>query len=148
MFQWNWIGSNWVSLGGPGLLLVPNGKALGIALGDTYPDDQWDGAGRNATEETPAPASGQREKDVIDHVVDTASHPWGILLTVLGTVLLDFDADGCQSPARAYLLDVCLAEDHAVGLSTFTVMAGLGGSLGYAMGAVDWNATLIGKRLP
>lgn len=34
------------------------------------------------------------------------SHPWGILFTVMGTVLLDFDADACQSPARAYLLDV------------------------------------------
>lgn len=34
------------------------------------------------------------------------SHPWGVLFTILGTVLLDFDADACQSPARAYLLDV------------------------------------------
>ena len=25
-----------------------------------------------------------------------------------GTVLLDFDADACQSPSRAYLLDVTL----------------------------------------
>lgn len=34
------------------------------------------------------------------------NHPWGIFFTVLGTVLLDFDADACQSPARAYLLDI------------------------------------------
>ena len=35
----------------------------------------------------------------------------------------------------------CLfAEDHAVGLATFTIMAGLGGSLGYAMGGIDWGA--------
>ena len=27
---------------------------------------------------------------------------------ILGTVLLDFDADACQSPSRAYLLDVTL----------------------------------------
>lgn len=33
-------------------------------------------------------------------------HPWGVFFTILGTVLLDFDADACQSPARAYLLDV------------------------------------------
>lgn len=33
-------------------------------------------------------------------------HPWGVFFTVLGTVFLDFDADACQSPARAYLLDV------------------------------------------
>ena len=34
-------------------------------------------------------------------------------------------------------------EDHAVGLATFTIMAGLGGSLGYAMGGIDWGA--LGK---
>ena len=34
------------------------------------------------------------------------THPWGIFFTILGTVLLDFDADSCQSPSRAYLLDV------------------------------------------
>ena len=27
---------------------------------------------------------------------------------ISGTVLLDFDADACQSPSRAYLLDVTL----------------------------------------
>ena len=69
---------------------------------------------------------------------------WGILLTIIGTVLLDFDADACQSPARAYLLDVTLPEDHARGLSTFTVMAGLGGGLGYILGAIDWDSTAIG----
>merc|ERR1711874_611222 len=67
-------------------------------------------------------------------------HPWGIFFTVIGTVLLDFDADACQSPSRAYLLDVTLPEVHAIGLSTFTVMAGLGGSLGYAMGAFNWGS--------
>ncbi len=35
-------------------------------------------------------------------------HPWGVFFTVLGTVMLDFDADSCQSPSRAYLLDVTL----------------------------------------
>lgn len=36
-------------------------------------------------------------------------HPRGIFFTILGTVLLDFNADGCQSPARAYLLDITVA---------------------------------------
>ena len=43
-----------------------------------------------------------------DFQAEHASHPWGIFFTVLGTVLLDFDADACQSPSRAYLLDVTL----------------------------------------
>ena len=38
-------------------------------------------------------------------------------------------------------------EDHALGLSTFTIMAGLGGSLGYAMGGINWDNTFIGKDL-
>ncbi|XP_050692298.1 membrane-associated transporter protein-like isoform X2 [Eriocheir sinensis] len=75
------------------------------------------------------------------------SHPWGIFFTIVGTMLLDFDADACQSPSRAYLLDVTVPEDHAVGLSTFTVMAGLGGGLGYAMGGINWDATIIGTLL-
>jgi len=36
------------------------------------------------------------------------NHPWGLLFTVIGTVLLDFDADACQSPSRAYMLDVTI----------------------------------------
>lgn len=43
-----------------------------------------------------------------DTVYQITPHPWGIFFTILGTVLLDFDADACQSPARAYLLDVTI----------------------------------------
>lgn len=127
-----------------GLLLVPNGKAIGKMMGDKYYHKDLDmPTGRifpessNLTEydygesstEPPGPPS-----DLHTY------HPWGIFFTIIGTVLLDFDADACQSPSRAYLLDVTLPEDHAIGLATFTIMAGLGGSLGYAMGGIDWGA--------
>ena len=37
-----------------------------------------------------------------------------------GTVLLDFDADACQSPSRAYLLDVTLPGiNHIVKLISY-----------------------------
>jgi hypothetical protein len=39
-------------------------------------------------------------------------------------------------------------EDHARGLSTFTIMAGLGGFLGYALGAINWDATTLGRWKP
>ena len=52
-----------------------------------------------------------------------------IFVTIIGVMLLDFDCDACQSPARAYLIDVCRAEDHSTGLSMFTVMAGAGGCM-------------------
>ena len=63
-------------------------------------DDDDDDNDDNDVKATPAPAK---------KVVTTSSysqHPWGIFFTILGTVLLDFDADACQSPSRAYLLDV------------------------------------------
>jgi hypothetical protein len=43
-------------------------------------------------------------------------HPWSVFFTVLGTVLLDFDADACQSPSRAYLLDVTLPGKRGIAL--------------------------------
>jgi len=49
-----------------------------------------------------------------------------IAFTVFGTMLLDFCCDACQSPARTYLLDVTKPDEHPNGLSTFTIMAGLG----------------------
>lgn len=57
-------------------------------------------------------------------------HTWTIVLTVIGVVLLDLCCDACQSPARTYLLDVTTVEQHASGLSTFTIAAGLGNGLG------------------
>nr|NP_001303415.1 loss of visual transmission [Drosophila melanogaster]ALI30498.1 loss of visual transmission [Drosophila melanogaster] len=120
-----------------GLLLVPNGEALGYWLGDDNLQslDMFSEINnlKNITSIYNSPSQ--------------SSHSWGIFFTVLGTVLLDFDADACQSPARAYLLDVCLPEDQARGLSTFTIMAGLGGFFGYSMGGVNWDETEIGRRL-
>ncbi|XP_002137625.4 proton-associated sugar transporter A isoform X1 [Drosophila pseudoobscura] len=120
-----------------GLLLVPNGESLGYWFGDEhqYPPNVFSVSNmtQNTTHNT--------------HSSSKNSHPWGIFFTVLGTVLLDFDADACQSPSRAYLLDVCVPEDHAKGLSTFTIMAGLGGFFGYSMGGLNWDDTEIGRRL-
>jgi len=118
-----------------GLLLVPNGEALG----------NWFGDGSTESEDSFTEINNWKNITHINKTSTKSSHSWGILFTILGTVLLDFDADACQSPARAYLLDVCLPEDHAKGLSTFTVMAGLGGFFGYSMGGLNWDETEIGK---
>lgn len=72
---------------------------------------------------------------------------WALFFTVLGTLMLDFTADNCQTPSRAYLLDVCLPEEHGKALSTYTIMAGMGGCLGYAIGAVDWNKTIFANLI-
>ncbi|XP_046963623.1 proton-associated sugar transporter A [Vanessa cardui] len=116
-----------------GLILVPNGEDIGYALGDEGPVNR-----------TVVPSALGPRSSALD-VQSNNHHPWGVLFTVLGTVLLDFDADACQSPARAYLLDVTVPEDHAKGLSTFTVMAGLGGFMGYALGGINWDETSLGE---
>ncbi|PSN44819.1 hypothetical protein C0J52_17172 [Blattella germanica] len=49
------------------------------------------------------------------------------------------------TPLLGSLSDRCHMawEDHARGLSTFTIMAGLGGFLGYALGAINWDVTAL-----
>ena len=87
--------------------MVPNGESMGYAFGDERPIGN-----RTAF-------SGHRTsaKEAIPNVEPhTTTHPWGILFTILGTVLLDFDADACQSPARAYLLDVTLPGNYQLQL--------------------------------
>lgn len=88
-----------------GLLLVPNGEDLGYAMGDfdPYENDGNHTMVSNATNIL-AHRSTASETEVVN--VAGTPHPWGIFFTILGTILLDFDADACQSPARAYLLDV------------------------------------------
>lgn len=109
-----------------GLLLVPNGKEIGIALGDSYRPRNLSLTGEGGSVQ---PAN------------------WGIAFTVVGFVLLDMCCDACQSPSRSYVLDVTIATDHARALTTFTVLSGLGGGLGYVMGGVNWEETAIGTSM-
>ncbi|XP_015604652.1 proton-associated sugar transporter A isoform X2 [Cephus cinctus] len=123
-----------------GLILVPNGEGMGYAFGDVP-------SVTNVTVPHGHRTTATSSKDDAPMTSSVSSHSWGIFFTILGTVLLDFDADACQSPARAYLLDVTVPEDHARGLSTFTIMAGLGGFMGYGLGGINWDATTIGVML-
>lgn len=139
-----------------GLLLVPNGEDLGYYMGDYYTTNE------NDFNETLSEVVNATVKKILPHrttaidsdeglsemlTTESSSHSWGILFTILGTILLDFDADAMQSPARSYLLDVTQPEDHARGLSTFTIMAGLGGAMGYLMGGINWDIYSIGIAL-
>lgn len=64
---------------------------------------------------------------------------YGIIITVIGTVFLDFCADGCQSPCRAYLLDITIPQDHAAGLTAFCLNCAVGSTVGYVLAAIKWN---------
>lgn len=52
------------------------------------------------------------------------SQPMGIVLTVLGVVVLDFCADACDGPIRAYLLDVADTEEQDMALNIHAFSAG------------------------
>ena len=117
-----------------GLILVPNGKLLGKQFGDKYPYEEALAKAKlekqnqeqlEISEEPDGPGGRlygsdyEYHKELISNITIKdgdpkpqfvhEEHPWGIFFTVLGTVLLDFDADACQSPSRAYLLDVTTA---------------------------------------
>ncbi|CAL1538399.1 unnamed protein product [Lymnaea stagnalis] len=116
-----------------GLCLVPNGELLGIWVGDSGNETINAYPGRNSS--------------LVFSFTLPPEHIRGIIFTIFGVAMLDFNCDACQSPCRAYLLDVCVPEDHSTGLTMFTVMAGLGGTVGYVMGGIDWNATSFGEAL-
>lgn len=117
-----------------GLILAPYGKDIGMLLGDSGSNGV---TVANLTNDDP---SNFEYKTI--NVPDKGFY-WAILFTVLGTILLDFNADNCQTPSRAYLLDMCVQEEHAHALSTYTVMAGIGGCMGYALGAINWDKTIF-----
>lgn len=110
-----------------GLVLLPTGQQLGIAFGDTH-------MARNGT-----------LTDGDSGLQPSSSR--GIAFTILGFVLLDACCDACQSPSRSYALDVTVEADHARALTAFTIMSGLGGCMGFLVGAVNWEVTAIGDAL-
>lgn len=114
-----------------GLILAPWGRDIGRLLGDNGVSQSL-----NSTSD---------EEYESERVINRSSGSFyfAILFTVLGTILLDFNADNCQNPSRAYLLDMCVPEEHAHALSTFTIMAGFGGCMGYALGAINWDNTIF-----
>lgn len=49
-------------------------------------------------------------------------------------------------PFFLFFFSFFVLDDHARGLTTFTVLAGCGGFIGYLLGAVDWTKiNIFGK---
>lgn len=123
-----------------GLILVPYGQDLGILLGDI-------GYNITTAENSSTTNDGLAEALLSSDVAEgplPSNFKFAAILTILGMVLLDLNADTCQTPARTYMLDVCIPEDQARGLTTFSLLAGFGGTIGYAIGGVDWEKTQFG----
>ena len=58
---------------------------------------------------------------------------------------MDFSADSCDSPLRAFLLDVCNAKDQDTGLNIHAFLGGVGASLGYILTAIEWDNSVFIK---
>nr|XP_008510087.1 PREDICTED: membrane-associated transporter protein isoform X2 [Equus przewalskii] len=72
---------------------------------------------------------------------------WAITITMIGVVLFDFAADFIDGPIKAYLFDVCSHQDKERGLHHHALFTGLGGALGYILGAIDWAHLKLGRML-
>ncbi|XP_061425005.1 LOW QUALITY PROTEIN: solute carrier family 45 member 4-like [Lethenteron reissneri] len=70
---------------------------------------------------------------------------YGIVLSILGVVMLDFCADASEGPIRAYLLDVVESEEQDTALNIHSFSAGLGGAVGYMSGGLNWTGTFLGR---
>ncbi|XP_028916885.1 membrane-associated transporter protein [Ornithorhynchus anatinus] len=70
-----------------------------------------------------------------------------IIVTMLGVVVFDFAADFIDGPIKAYLFDVCSHKDKEKGLHYHALFTGLGGALGYLLGAIDWGRLELGRLL-
>ncbi|XP_041129251.1 membrane-associated transporter protein [Polyodon spathula] len=77
----------------------------------------------------------------------TVKQTWAIAIVMLGVVLFDFAADFIDGPIKAYLFDVCCHQDKERGLHYHALLTGLGGALGYFIGAMDWGHTALGTLL-
>ncbi|CAF1164404.1 unnamed protein product [Rotaria sordida] len=117
-----------------GLLLVANGQTIGYWFGDS----------RNIFFNT-TELINQTNFENYQISNPFLTRKFGTIITVLGVLLLDLDCDACQSPSRAYLLDVTNPNQHSLGLTTFTTMAGLGGCLGYLFSGIPWENTFLAK---
>ncbi|XP_077998207.1 membrane-associated transporter protein-like [Glandiceps talaboti] len=72
---------------------------------------------------------------------------WSIVFTIIGVVVMDFCADSVDCPHRAYIVDVCSANDIERGMNIRALLTGLGGGIGYVIGGIDWMKTPLGPAL-
>jgi solute carrier family 45 protein 1/2/4 len=66
-----------------------------------------------------------------------------VSLVAIGVTFLDFCADSCDSPLRAYLLDSCNTKAQETGLNIHAFLGGLGASLGFILTFIEWEGTIF-----
>lgn len=64
-------------------------------------------------------------------------------MVAIGVTMLDFGADSCDSPLRAYIIDSCDAADNELGFNIHAFLGGAGSALGYLITAIHWDRTFL-----
>lgn len=134
-----------------GMLLVENGRGIGILLGDTYHLHETNITAnyniQNFNDNANSTQKGCNSSTYQPEFIETYHYhnPWGIVITIFGVAMMDSNCDICQSPSRALMFDVTHPDFHSRGLNVFTVMAGLAGILSFSLGFINWKNTLLGK---
>lgn len=88
--------------------------------------------------------NGQAFGQLLGDVPEDGKIKYSLFLTIVGVILLDFNAESGKIPARAYALDVSISSDQKKVINIFSALSGLGGIAGYTFGAIDWQATGLG----
>ncbi|XP_062715432.1 proton-associated sugar transporter A-like isoform X2 [Aedes albopictus] len=101
-----------------GLVILPHGRTIGLWFGDE--------------DIPPQNMSGFR---------------WGILITTVGLIMADFSVETTNGISRTYFLDMCIKEDHPTVLTVAVMIGGIGGFIGYMLGAIDWSDTDVGEMM-
>ncbi|XP_063715979.1 solute carrier family 45 member 4-like isoform X2 [Symsagittifera roscoffensis] len=99
----------------------------------------------NSTQIDAVPTRDQFQRS--GNVYDSSYTSLVVVFTVVGLSLIDFGCDACQSPARAYLIDSVPPEQHQKAFSVMGICCGVGGSIGYLLGSINFRDTAFAKIL-
>lgn len=83
--------------------------------------------------------------ELLGDIPEQGKVQFSVIITIIGIIFIDFNADCIQTPARAYALDITIPSQQTRIINTFSTMSGVGGVIGYAFGAIDWMATPFGE---
>ncbi|KAL5285366.1 hypothetical protein ACFFRR_007219 [Megaselia abdita] len=82
---------------------------------------------------------------ILGDIPEQGKVQFSVIITIIGIILIDFNADCIQTPARAYALDITIPSQQTRIINTFSTLSGVGGIIGYTFGAIDWMATPFGS---
>lgn len=92
-----------------GLILVPWGQKIGIFLEGEYFENATILANQTFENASFLTSNQTFFEDTSNSAAPFHFYKWAAIITIIGTIFLDFSADTCQTPARTYMLDICIS---------------------------------------